>query len=54
MAAALAALISIARPPMPSSAAAETCAVVRRTAFGGRFMPRSSERIASGVSTNPG
>jgi len=53
-AAALAALISMPRLPTPLSAMAETCSVVRRIAFGGRAMPRSSDRIASGVLTKPG
>jgi len=53
-AATLAASISMARPPMPSSAEAETCPVVRMITLGGRFIPRSSDRVASGVSTNPG
>ena len=38
-AAALAALISMARPPRPSTAEAETCSVVRTIALGGRFHP---------------
>jgi len=53
-AAALAALISMARPPRPSSAEAETCSVVRTIAWGGRFIPRSSDRVPNGLSTNPG